>query len=102
MAKSPALVLAIVLSTMVFMTLLFGEEIAEKSFPTFEQPSSGGFFGALDAILAILQGIWGVIVFFFNLLTFNIPGAPWYVRVVAGGLLGGGLLWSIAELFRGT
>lgn len=94
-------VLAIVMITITFEGLLFGSEIAARSFPSFDQPTSGGFFGALDAILAVLQAVWGAIVFFFNLLTFNIPGAPWWIRIPIGSILGGGFVWSIAALIRG-
>lgn len=94
-------VLAIVLITLTFEGLLFGSEIAERGLPSFERPNTGGFFGALDALLAIVSGVWGAILFFLNLVTFNVPGAPWWIRLPVGGLLGGGLIWSIAVLFRG-
>lgn len=94
-------VLGIVLVTVAFEGLIFGAEIAERSFPAFDQPQSGGFFAVLDALLAIVQTIWGAVVFFFNLLTFNIPGAPFWVRVPVGGLIGGGFVWSVATLVRG-
>jgi hypothetical protein len=94
-------ILAIILVTLTFEGLLFGAEIAEQSFPSFDEPTSTGFFGVLDALLAIVKAIWGAVVFFFNLLTFNLPGAPWYVRLPVGGLMFGGLVWSIASLVRG-
>lgn len=101
MGSSPIAVLSIITLVLVFEGLLFGEEVAAYSFPTFEEPQSGGFFGVLEALLAIVQAIWGTVVFLFNLLTFNIPGAPWYVRVPVGGMMFGALVWSIAELIRG-
>lgn len=96
------MVLAIIVVTLVFEGLLFGEELENFSFPQFEEPTSGGFFGALEALLSIVKVVWGAVLFFFDLLTFNVPGAPWYVRVPVGAILGGGLVWSIATLIRGT
>lgn len=111
MAASPVAVLSVILCTLAFEGLLFGTELAEKSFPSFDAPAERNC-GALQflcdtadavaAAFAVIQGIWGVFVFFFNLLTFNIPGAPWFVRLVAGGALGGGIIWSLAGLFRGN
>lgn len=102
MASSPMVVLSVIVLTLVFEGLLFGEELAEASFPSFEQPEGGGFFDVLDAVLAIVQAIWGTVVFVFNLVSFNVPGAPWFVRAPIGFILGGGLVWSIATLVRGN
>lgn len=103
MAPSPVPVLAVIILTISFQALLFGDELAERSFPSFEEPEeTGGFFGAFDVIAAILKTIWGVVVFFTNLLTFNVPGAPTFIRVIVGSIMGGGLIWSIATLIKGT
>lgn len=102
MASSPIPILAVIVLVLTFEGLLFGAEVAEMSYPTFEEPQSGGFFGALEALLAVVQAIWGTIVFIFNLLSFNIPGVPWYVQVPVASILFGGLIWSIAELVRGN
>lgn len=102
MAASPVPILAIIILTLTFEGLLFGSEIADRSFPSYEEPQSGGFWGALDAVVAVVQVIWGAVVFFFNLITFNVPGAPWYIRVPIGAMLGGGLVWSLATLIRGN
>lgn len=101
MGVNPVALLAVILLTLTFEGLLFGEEIAERAFPSFEQPTSGGFFGALEAILAIVQAVWGGVVFFFELITFDIPGVPWYIRVPVGGILSGGLIYSIILIIRG-
>lgn len=98
---NPVPILAIITIVLTFEGLLFGEELAQYSFPEFNEPESGGFFGILDALLAIVQAVWGAVVFFLNLLTFNVPGAPWYVRLPIGAILSGGLIWSIAVLIRG-
>lgn len=101
MAPSPVGVLMTVIVTLTFTGLAFGEEIAQDSFPEFEEPEGGGFWGVLDALTAIVQAIWGAVVFFFNLITFNIPGAPWWIRVPVGTALTGSLGWSLASLIRG-
>lgn len=102
MASSPMIVLTIVTASLGFMGLIYGATIAETTFPSFEQPSSGGFFGALDALLAIIQGVWGTILFILKLITFQVPGAPWYIRLLVGATMGGAIIWSVATLFRGN
>ena len=93
---SPVPVLVALTVVLVFEGLLFGATLVESSFPEFEQPD-----GILDALIGIVQAIWGVVVFIFNLITFNIPGAPFWVRVPVGIAIGGSLMWSIATLIRG-
>ena len=102
MGASPMPILAIVILVLVFEGLLFGEEIAEQALPTFNQPQSGGFWGALDALISVVQAVWGSVLFFLSLLTFNVPGAPWFVRVPIGALLGGGLIYSVVTIIRGN
>lgn len=102
MASSPVAILSIITLVLVFEGLLFGQQIAAYSFPSFEEPQSEGFFAVLDSLLAIVKTIWGTVVFVFNLLTFNIPGAPWFIRIPVAGIMGGGLIWAITELVRGN
>lgn len=99
---SPVPHLLVMTVVLVFQGVLFGSEIAEESFPEFEEPSSGGFFGALEALLAVVQAVWGVVVFVFNLVTFNVPGAPWFIRVPIATYFGGTIVWSLASLIRGS
>lgn len=110
MAQSPIAVLIIVLATLTFEAILFGGPLVEGAAPKFSEEAAerdcGGFFGAAkcaaESVFNILGMIWGVIVFFFNLVTFNVPGAPLYVRVVLGGAISGALIWSLASLIRGN
>lgn len=102
MAKSPVAVLAIILLVIGGEALLFGGDIAARSFPTFEEPTQSGLLGAIEGIVQIVSVIWGVVVFFFNLITFNVPDAPFFIRVPVGGILGSALIWSIASLIRGN
>jgi hypothetical protein len=98
---NPLPILIIIIMTLTFQGLLFGQEIAERTFTGFQEPTGGGFFGALEALLAVVQAVWGAILFFLNLLFFNVPGAPWWIRLPIGTALTGGLIWSIATLVRG-
>ena len=98
---NPLTFLAVIALTSTVVAMIGGEELAQESFPEFDEPDSGGFWGSLDALVSVVQGIWGVVVYLFNLLTFNIGGAPWWIRVPVGAINGGGLLWSIATLIRG-
>jgi len=98
----PQKILVIVLFTLTLEGLMFGQEIAEKSFPTFEEPSSTGFFAALEVGLAVIKAIWGGILFFLNLITFGLPDVPWWVRVPVGGSMSGATIWAIIQLIRGT
>ena len=102
MAPSPIPVFVPVLALLAFMGLLFGEEIGEEGFPSYERPDSGGLLGVVEAVGGVLQMIWDVIVFFFNLVTVNIPGTPWFIRLIVGSIIGGTLTWSIATLIRGN
>ncbi len=97
MASSPIPVLAIIALTLMFEALLFGDELAEQALPEFEQPD-----GILDALIGIVESVWGMVVFLANLLTFNIPGAPFWVRIPLATITGGALVWAIATLIRGN
>ena len=84
------------------MGLMYGTEIAERSFPSFEEPQTTGIFGTLGGVGAALQTAWGAIVFIWNFVTFNVPGAEWWVRAPLSVIFGGSITWSIATLARGN
>lgn len=100
---SPVPHLLVMTVVLVLQGAIFGAQLAEESFPEFEQPDSGGGFfgGALDILGAIISAIWGVVTFVFNLVTFNVPGAPWFIRVPVATYFGGTIVWTIASLVRG-
>lgn len=102
MAESPIIVLTVIMFVLVGEGLLFGAEIAERSFPAFEEPSSSGLLGAVEGAVSVLQAVWGAVVFFFNMITFNIPGAEFWVRAPMTVIFGGALFWSISSLARGN
>lgn len=108
MAPSPVPVLAIVTLTLVFEALLFGGAIAHETFKAPEEPPAidctGFFDGAactINAVLGFFRSMWGVLAFFFALLTFDVPGAPWFIRLLVGTFVTGATIWSVASLIRG-
>lgn len=112
MALSPLPILAVIVCTLVFEGLVFGDTLAEKSFPEFEEveetcaEGGDGFFAGIECFVAkvvfFLRVIGGVVAFFFNLITFNVPGAPWFIRAVIGTFMTAGIGWSVATFFRGN
>lgn len=115
MAASPIILTFVVVSSFIFQFALFGEEYASDSFGAFGELSEGcdlsdnplvAFFDgikcAIDKVIDFFKILGGVIVFFFKLATFDIPGAPWYVRAILTATVTGGFLWSMATLFRGN
>lgn len=119
-AASPLVVVVIALSTMGFEALVFGEELAASSFPDFlpvnfdECDDSGsGFFSFDDRIGCFFANVghaianffiflYGAGVFFWNVVSFNVGGAPWFVRLVVGSIFGGTVLWALVGVFRGN
>lgn len=107
--------LVVVGLTMTLVGLMFGVNIAESSYPDFRAVNFGACSGnALDLIGCWLANVGalvynffafiiGTVAFMFNIMTFNIPGAPAWVRAMMTLLLGGPLLWLIGtKLFRGS
>lgn len=66
-----------------------------KNNSTFDFNEDPGVFGPLDAV-------WSAVSTFFGLLTFNVPGAPGWIRATVTTGLIGGLAWSLAALIRGA
>jgi hypothetical protein len=115
MGTSPVIALTIVMLTLTFEGLLFGEELAEKSFPDLIDPAHesqdcdgffDGFVCAIETVLSYIGNffiiLFGAIVFIINAITFNVAGAPWFVRVPMGTLMGTMILWPAVTLFRGN
>lgn len=98
---NPITILAVVTVFTIFSALVIGTTSEESPIPTFREPEGSGFFAALDALLSILKVIWGVIVFIGKAMTLDIPGAPWFVRLVIGTLTVGGVSWALASMIRG-
>lgn len=111
---NPIPVLFLAMGTLVFTSILYGNALADESFPNatvvnFGQCGNEGGFGALFCplwnvflyIVNIFKIIFGAIAFVFNLVTLNVPGAPWYIRAMYFTFFGGTITWSIASLLRG-
>lgn len=110
MAQSPIVVLAICVPTLVFQALLVGTLQGEPDFPTFSTSEAvcGGesFVDAIKCpfywVVDLLRVILAAGLYFWGLVTFNVPGAPGFVRVVVSSLTGGPTIWAIATLLRGN
>lgn len=115
MGTSPVVGIVIVVLTLTFQGLLFGADIAEKSFPDLIRPEHqtqdcdgffDGFVCAFENVIAFIANIFivlfGAIIFLFNMITFNVPGAPWFVRVPFGALMFGLIGWPAFTFFRGN
>lgn len=94
-------IMAVLIVVLTFEGLLFGAEIAERTFPTISAPEGGGFWSSLSGVVAVVQGAIALVVFMFNLITFGIPGVPDFIRVMIGGIQGVALVYSAFVLFRG-
>lgn len=100
--------LCVILGTFAFEGMVYGDALTEESFGTFGETTSvdcesGGTFGCvIDFITQVFQGIIGGIAFLFNLLSFNIPDAPIWIRFVLVGVLDGGLVLLIVSILRGN
>ena len=90
----------VILFTLVFQGVIFGQEISERVFPDFVEPRSG-VLGALDAVVAVAQAIWGGVLFFIALIGFDIPGTPWWLRVPMIAYNSFPIIYGISLLIRG-
>jgi len=113
----PIGLIAVIVSLMAFEAILpGGVEAATQGAPSlipasFASCSAGGPFGLggitcyIGTILAFIGNFFiaiiGACVIAYNLISVNITGAPWYVRLVVGTVFTLGLGWSIASLLRG-
>jgi hypothetical protein len=91
----PTFILAI--GTMIFIALLAGGEIQGQETPQAGSPPEGIW----DTVGQLLVKIWGTVIFMFSVLSFNVPGAPWYVRVLISTIIVSPILWAVASLIRG-
>lgn len=107
---APIALLFIIAVSFAFQMAFLGDEINEIEFEIDNpqnQTEDEGFFSdwtpdSLDALAAIIGTIWGFVKTFFNFLTFNVPGAPTWVRFIVGMTINGSLAWSLVALLRGT
>lgn len=118
MTLAPVSLLIICTSTLALVALVNAQDLAAGSIITsVPQPDCTGDFDGIVGSISLIgcrigQGLIfvfnlflmlaSVIAFFYNGLTFNIPGAPFYVRVMFATFFIGGFGWAIASMFRGT
>ncbi len=58
--------------------------------------------GILDIIKEVLDSVWGFVQKLVGALTFNVPGAPIYIRTPIAIMIISSLTWSIVTLIRGN
>lgn len=102
MAASPVAVLAIIGIYVAFYAV-FGATA------TTDNPNVNAGDGAIDSDCGLVCGLGDIlrIIFdfvelLFGALTFNVPGAPAYIRAPITIIIGASLVWSALTLIRGT
>lgn len=73
-----------------------------ETFGVDDEPSFGTSFGGVDILGDIIDAVVGFVELMIGALTFNIEGAPFYIRIPVATAIIGGLGWSIATLIRGN
>lgn len=101
MASSPVPVLAIIGIYLVFYALVQGADSVDSGLDDDPGVSTSGF-GGVDILGDIIEAIISVVVLIFNGLTFNVDGAPFWVRFPVAVIIIGSLAWSAATLIRGN
>lgn len=115
---APISLLLIAVAAIVFQSLIYLEEYSQDSFiPSLETPDCsvygpgiaegieriGCYIGAFFLTIAnFILMIGSVAVFLGNAISFNIPGAPWYVRAMMTVFFAGSVGWALVAMFRGT
>lgn len=113
--------LFIITLTLTFEGLLFGQDLIASSYPEMRDIDFGAcaeatgsgpdgiwvvacYIGNFFLIIAnFFRFLYGTGALLLGLISFNIPGAPGWVRALMGSLIGGPVLWAIAtSLFRGS
>lgn len=114
MGIGPLALLIIAVGTIGFEALVFGQDLVESSIiPTIETPTCPDTLGVFETMACWIKVVGigivntfivviSVIRFFFSALTFNVPGANIYVRIMFSTVMVGGIGLAIAGLFRGT
>lgn len=123
-------ILGIVILTVAFQGLFYGSSLVQSSYPPLRSVDFGScsdqqsWASGVPIIGAISDGtktiacwvgnffliignvfvfLYGTVVFIINVMTFNVPGAPTFIRFLIGGILGGSLLFVVAtSLIRGS
>lgn len=115
---APVAILLIAAGVLAFQAVVYADEYATQSIITsVDTPECVGDFSGIVGATALIacriqQGflfivnvflvIFSVVRFMFNAITFNVPGAPFYVRAMFATFFIGSLGWSIAGMFRGV
>lgn len=92
----PVVLLAFSVVMMTFVAMVEQQPLTEADTGTFG--SSSGLSSDCSGILSILSCIGDFFHLIFNVMTFNIPGAPWWIRVPFGILMIGPWIFVIIVL----
>lgn len=107
MALNPIPVLIVLVVTNVFGGLIAGENVVVKRFDEISDPTENGDCGffcieAVEVLAAIIQAVWATFLTIFDFLTFNITGAPAWLRAMIGFPVSGALVWSVVGTVTGS
>lgn len=113
MSPAPIALLMVAVLTIGFEALIYGNDLIEESIFTTLAYGDCSETGPLKTIACVVLNFFKFIIniiiviasvlrFFYNALSFNIPGAPPLARLLVGSFFIGGIGWSIASLLRGT
>lgn len=101
--------LFVIVATLAFEGLVYGEEIAADTFSEFDEPEDRDCSGFLDGVACVFtfivdlfQAIFAAVIFLFRLIIFDVPDAPWWIRLPVATVLGGGIVLIVVQVFRGN
>lgn len=101
MGASPVAILCILAIYGVFFFLIQdAEATGTEDLDTASDVDQPG--GVLDIIKEVIDAVWGFVEKLLGALTFNVDGAPIWVRTPVATMIIGSLSWSIVSLIRGT
>lgn len=104
MAASPVPILMIIGLYVAMYAVIIGTAEADvNTYGLDAQPSiaapEGGLF---DSITNVFETIGGVFSMLLGALTFNVPDAPFFIRIPVAIAIIGSLAWSLVTLVRGN
>lgn len=104
MAVSPPAILTIIAIYTVFFAVITAAENDPDEPDTFSFDSDDCDIGLNNVcgLGDILGFVFDIIQFFFDALTFNVEGAPFYIRIPIAFAIVSSMVWAIINLIRGT
>lgn len=91
--------LAFGLLVSLILALVNGEELTDPVFTVSDASGCSNFFcDIFDTGAVIVNGVWAFVQILFATLTFDVPGAPWWIRVPIATYLIFGIGYVILNL----